>query len=152
CGSDDVQMIAKIIKILNLINTVPVVGDDVFINLGSFDLGGADLRNVGLDLLHSIPNILQKLNVSVELPPEAADYVSKLEEGGGSALQFPILENPEIAFRLLLGQDVSLFTFKMPPLNAGFDFNSFIPTPIPILGARITGALKVEADLSFGYD
>ena len=44
----------------------------------------------------------------------------KNEEDETTGLKFPLLEEPMKAFKLLLGQDVDLFTLQLPRLEVGF--------------------------------
>lgn len=79
-------------------------------------------------------------------------------------LSFPILENPIQAIRLLLGQNVDLFTLDLPTidLSAGFDADGNVTTPIniatlpilpvPLITAQINVAAQMIVDLAFGYD
>ena len=54
-------------------------------------------------------------------------------------------------FKMLLGQDVPLIEYYMPPLNIEFNWNTFVPIYGP-LGARIGITFDAKAELGFGYD
>jgi Ca2+-binding RTX toxin-like protein len=66
-------------------------------------------------------------------------------------IAFPILDDPSSAFGLLLGHDVSLFTFDMQPIDIGDSFDTFIRLLGP-LGVRFSGGLNAHIDFAFGYD
>lgn len=82
-----------------------------------------------------------------ESPPPAAN----LKEG---KFDFPLLDNPLMAFELLLGrEDISLVTYDMPPLVTETTFKYFIPLPIfPPLGVALSGTLVFKIDFAFGFD
>jgi Ca2+-binding RTX toxin-like protein len=71
---------------------------------------------------------------------------------GAYDLQFPVIDNPSSLFGLLIGQDVPLFQWDLPPfaLDTGF-----LEYSVPLLGPLslgIYGNLKVAGDFAFGYD
>ena len=79
--------------------------------------------------------------------------------GGGSqgaGFKFELLENPQSAFKILLGKNVDLFNWTTPTLH--FEFSgTFLPVPIivwpvPPIGLNLGGSFEADAQFSFGYD
>ncbi len=66
----------------------------------------------------------------------------------------PLLEDPTQLFRLLLGQNVDLFTYDLPLIDGAVTFPEItfpIPAPIPMFG-EIGGGLHYHIDLGVGFD
>ncbi|WP_152049608.1 LEPR-XLL domain-containing protein [Tautonia marina] len=167
-----VGAIASAIEIINLIDRVASQvstmsgSDNIFIPLGNFELGvGTDIRAAGFSLSTIDPNVVGGLADSAldYLAGLAGDSVadearSLIEQfagdaigGAGNALSFPILDDPTIAFKLLLGQDVELMAFDMPRLSLDFTTEIFFPILGP-LGVQLNGAVSAAVDFVFGYD
>ena len=77
------------------------------------------------------------------LPDKSADSVGG---GTGKGAQFPLFKDPTIAFNLLLGKEVDLFTYDMPKMvfDADLRFSFFV--------ISLGGGIHAEADFDFGYD
>jgi len=152
-AADFVETIANVIT---AINTVPIVDDQLYIPLGSFDLGGADPRGQE-DLEHVTPNPVgeqpdpvQELHEATEEGGEFFDYLR--DELG---ISLPIIESPGNLFGLLLGQGADLFELELPELSLGFPFpllklGPLIP-PIPLF-VSFGGYIGASLDLTIGYD
>lgn len=67
-------------------------------------------------------------------------------------LQFPILTDPAgSVFKLFLGMDADLFTYRMPPTIS--QFGAAVSFGIPILASvRLAAGIQFQGDLSVGYD
>jgi hypothetical protein len=80
-------------------------------------------------------------------------FTSVAQFGNATGLQFPILSNPVIAFEMMLGQRVTLFTFTLPTLsiNDTEDYDFPIWAIPPVVGV-IEGTLDLSATATFGYD
>ncbi|MBU6309981.1 MAG: hypothetical protein KJS77_09575 [Planctomycetes bacterium] len=77
-----------------------------------------------------------------------AKVMEQLDELG---ITIPLIEEPANAIKLLFGQDVSLFEWRMP----GMGMSSEIDKTFPIYGGIegvIEGGYEVEAHLGFGFD
>jgi len=167
-----IKAIASAVEILNLIDNISaqaasISGGNILIPLGSFDLGGADPRASGFNLSAINPNTIGSLAGKVldqlralgdagsAVADVAADLMDKfggnLGSGIGNPLQFPLLEDPTLAFKLLLGKPVELFVFDMPPLSVGVNIDVFFPILGP-LGVQLKGDFSAKLDLLFGYD
>jgi len=158
-----VQFVLDIVDKLLTLQTDP--DGNVFINLGSFDLTGTDVRGrtdlVGIDpvpggVLQNIFNDVKaealKLADAVGKKDVAEEFFDKLADQATQGVHFPLFENPMIGFRLLLGQPVDLITFNPPPVDVS------IKAPLgtfPILGplsVGFGGQLDLHADVFIGYD
>jgi hypothetical protein len=156
-GDEELKPIVDIVDtLLNL--KVPTGGGDVGINLGSFDLGNTDVRNVD-DLTGVTPNVgtavTNILNqVKSALPGDFTflDDLSSMDSGGDGGIQFPLLENPELAFNLLLGKPVDLFDYTLPNVDLVYHDEEFFPILGP-LGVNLVGDFEVHTrNVTFGYD
>jgi len=150
---DVATFIEALDAVVSLINDVPVLSDDLYIPLGSFELNGEDV--VGAEDLSEVDPVPVGAPVDVRQEirnnADADAFYSQTEE---VEISFPILEQPLNAFRLLLGQDVDLFLLDLPKLQVGFGIPIFKIGPLgpyPIF-ISLAGYLGVEADLKFGYD
>ncbi len=87
---------------------------------------------------------------------KVAEFLSTLQNMPG--LSFPILSDPGTAVDLLLGKpDVTLFAYKVPKLEFGFDISKEFPIySIPVVNVGVNGVLKgsfsAQANLGFGFD
>ncbi|MBD2681053.1 MULTISPECIES: DUF4347 domain-containing protein [Nostoc] len=70
---------------------------------------------------------------------------------GNPDFNVPLLTNPTTVVDLLLGKDVPLFTFDLPPLVFDFSVSKEFPVFWPVSGL-LGGGFSVAADLAFGYD
>ncbi len=154
-----VRFINAVSQFKQFIDAIPTGVGDVYIPLGNLRLNetpGTDLRSLanlnslGIsnfdDLATGLPGVDDATRTIVEnFRNQAGD--SRFDGG----LAFPILQNPTTAFGLLLGRDVSLFTFDLPTLEVDFAITHFFPILGP-LGVRLSGNFNARADFAFGYD
>src|SRR5207253_2512673 len=91
--------------------------------LGDYVISGpaSPFANLSEDLK---PTAMTAPNPMDSMPPEARNFFEKAQSESGSPLRFPLIENPQIAFKLLLGQDVDLFVYDMPRLAVRFEYTS----------------------------
>ncbi|MCA9092287.1 MAG: peptidoglycan-binding protein, partial [Planctomycetaceae bacterium] len=119
--------------------------------LGSFVVSGVDLtlETARLSDGSASPTEPADLSAAAGLIQQSRSISS--EDGQG--LRFPILDDPMIAFGLLLGQDVDLFTYDMPSMTVTASYISG-PYPIypPFLSIAFGGEIGATVDLNFGYD
>ncbi|HEV8293382.1 MAG TPA: calcium-binding protein, partial [Tepidisphaeraceae bacterium] len=121
------------------------------INLGSFNLGSADPRQLS-NLTTVTPNATPPVAAPVDqLGAAAKDKINQMKNVPGGGLKFPLLENPGSAIKLLLGQNADLFLFDMPPLDVHFSIDKSFPVLGPI-SVNLEGSLDLKADFGFGYD
>jgi hypothetical protein len=166
------KFLDAIAQLDTFVSQIPSGIGEVFVPLGSFNLNDntvSDLRSLtnldSINLTNFLPadivSELQNAAVAIggDTGAKVASFLTNVSNqnfggaGGddGQGLAFPILQNPLSAFGLLLGRDVSLFTFDMPALRAGFYINEFFPLLGP-LGVELKGDFNVRAKFAFGYD
>ncbi len=161
---------------VNLINSSPN-GNEILINVGTFSLSdtNSDLRGLdkvdyaalGSPTFAKLSSLVVPLQTGLRSVRELMDKISgplgdvvrnqferldreilKLENGAG--FELPIIDNPTILFRLLLGEDVDLITFK-----AVFHADASITRLIPLWGpldARFNGTLGFDGFFRAAYD
>lgn len=146
-GAGTIEFIESLDELTTLISDInTMAGNDVFIKLGSFDLGKLDnVFSDNFNLNTVTPKSFQALPTN-----GANDFILEINRVDG--LAFPILTDPSVAFSLLLGNpSVDLFKYTMPKLDFGASYDQFFPIFGP-LGATIKGSFTAEIDLGFGYD
>jgi hypothetical protein len=74
--------------------------------------------------------------------------MAKLDKLG---FEIPLIDDPKNAIKLLLGQNVDLFTWTMPPMGMSSEVEKRFPISSGIEGI-IEGGFGVEANLGFGFD
>jgi len=74
--------------------------------------------------------------------------MAKLDKLG---FKIPLIDEPKNAIKLLLGQNVDLFTWTMPPMGMSSEVEKRFPISSGIEGI-IEGGFGVEANLGFGFD
>jgi hypothetical protein len=123
----------------------------VQLDLGSFDLGQQDLRNVAsrTDL---VPNVTKQIQTG-GLSADAGDLVGKLSSNTANfGISFPIIDDPVTAgFRLILGQPATLVHFTA---DASLDMSSQNLDGLSVAGVGLNfdGDVSLTAHLGFGYD
>ena len=77
--------------------------------------------------------------------------VDSLNDASGINYSFPFLENPELVFKLFVGQDFDLFTFKLivNPNSSQFDQAFGVPMGLDI---GMKGKLEPYIKIELGYD
>jgi Ca2+-binding RTX toxin-like protein len=160
---DQAEAIESISKLINLIDSIPSNTNNIQIALGSFNLGSADVsnRNFALSSIE-IPDPepdpevdetkLDNLDNIIPNATNGNNFITELKKIPGEGLKFPILTDPKIAVGLLLGQEVDLFSYKVPKVQFDFVYTSPFFTIVGPLGARFKGNIGVGIDLAFGYD
>ncbi len=147
-----VQIVDQILSL-----NVPAGGGSVGIALGSFDLGSTDIRDVANlsgvnpDPLGAVQGALDQVEAAI---PGDFTFLTNLSSMGGTAgdgIHFPLLEDPKIAFNLLLGKPVDLFTYTLPDVDLVEHEDEFFRFLGP-LGVRIIGDFEVHTKLTVGYD
>jgi Ca2+-binding RTX toxin-like protein len=122
--------------------------DNVFIDLGSLSIIG-DLRidslaDVSLNELR-IPTLPGNQNSNL------LQFLDGVDRVGGEGLSFPLLTDQMAIGKLLLGQNVDLFSYTPYPLAVDFEFKQFFPVIGPV-GVNLGGHFGLGAQLGFGYD
>ncbi|MEX2187724.1 MAG: hypothetical protein WD875_13050, partial [Pirellulales bacterium] len=152
-GNSQVQFIAAVADVANLVQNIPIINSEVFVNLGSFDFAGTDVRGL-VNLASAVPHTTVTATPKAELAGmngQASSFLTQAEQVSGTGFSFPIWDNPSSAFGLFMGKDVDLVLFDMVPLGVNLSKTFEIPI-FPPLFAEFTGRASVAADFSFGFD
>ncbi len=127
--------------------------DVTSIDIGSFQITGAETRSEG-DLTTATAKAVGKAPLdwkSQAGPGSVRTFLLDMTNMEGAGLQFPILTDRFAAFKLLLGQDVALFTYQLPALVKTIGVSQFFPVIGP-LGVRLAGEVGFAVRLSVGFD
>lgn len=76
------------------------------------------------------------------------DIMSQLDELG---FTIPLIDDPKNAIKLLLGQEVSLFEWRMPDMGMSSEIEESFPI-YPGIEGIIEGGFGVDATIGFGFD
>ena len=172
-----IHLITNVIKIAQDLDAFKVSGQDVTVDLGSFDLSNYDLReNHGLpaagDLdnlsqtsltsltaddpgkIENLANILNNTIPGKIVPPSALQAIEDATKPNGFNAEFhiPMLEDPAgTAFGLLLGKDTPLVTLTV---NAHLVSDGSKAGDLSYFGAGVTfgGTIRLDSNITFGYD
>jgi Ca2+-binding RTX toxin-like protein len=158
--ADRFDIMAKVIEISNSIPASPGAG--LKIDLGDFNLGSADPRLPNFNIGGITPNKIRTAALAALQHPLAQQFLTAVQgfpkdtvpgaSGPGRGMQFPILDNPETAFGLLLGKNVDLFTMDNSTQNFSLGtLDKFVPIARP-LGFRFQGTGNVRVEFDFGFD
>jgi 6-phosphogluconolactonase (cycloisomerase 2 family) len=135
--------------------------NNLMINFGSIDLGGADPRKTNLQDLPDTPHFVngqapadpqtQVENSSAQ--GETKNFTAALTHTSTFKLEFPLLSKqaPQVIFALLSGKTADLFQFDMQSLQLGFVFQETFPIVEP-LDAVLSGSVNANIHFAFGYD
>lgn len=129
-------------------STVEKLQDDRFINLGEFSLSTkGELLN---PIAAAIDPATQAKSKGLTLFPEIGSTNEK-------RFSLPFLEQPTLAFNLLLGKpDVKLIEYTVPGLEASFEYKQKVPIPVPLpipVFAQFGGTANFSSPgFTIGYD
>lgn len=84
-------------------------------------------------------------------------FFSDIKSITGNRFSLPFLEQPTLAFNLLLGKpNVKLIEYTIPGLQASFEYEQKVPIPVPIpipVFAQFKGTASFSSPgLTIGYD
>ena len=151
-----VDAVADTLKFIDRFGSysAPTGQQRLWVNMGAFDLGGADPRARGFQLAKVAPRVTVvsnplAANNSATAEINAARGELQFTERG---LRIPIIEQPLSAFKLLMGQPVDLVQYGLPLMTADVTVKGpQFPIYPPIMG-EISGSIQLVADLSLGFD
>ncbi|MBE0546793.1 MAG: hypothetical protein IH627_03850, partial [Rubrivivax sp.] len=150
-SAEDAARIELLAGIVDFVNSVPGDGGGVKIDLGDFSLGAQDPRSAAFALANTVPVEIRHAADAVLQSGLLDGFLGDAAALPGAGLAFPIIQNPQTAFGLLLGKDVDFFTYDAPDFVAYGGFDEFFRLAGP-LGIRLTGNVAAVARLDFGYD
>jgi len=167
--SEFVDIVIRIRQLVKDIASSP--GDSFEISFGSFDLlgTGKDPRDPNAEIkpqeenggaFNGSENFDNKVDSNKGSDSPAGFFAGILDTLRDIGVEFPLLDNPSMAFNLLFGQPVDLVTYDFlgtelhDRLEAGFDwsvsFGPIIP-PVPLY-VEIFAGFSVFADIKLGFD
>ena len=164
-GKFDDRMIYAIKDLIAVSKTISAInGKGLSIDLGKFELiGGPGDENVAKSFLEgkspssdvAVANYAKSSDSNKSIESIKDDANKELKKQGlnmeGSGEWTFIWNNPSDIFKLLLGEDIDLVTYRMPELCFNFDWSTFVRIWGP-LGARIGVNFSASIQLGFGYD
>lgn len=118
--------------------------ENTFVDLGAFQMGG-DVRVAPLDELFGMPT----RDPSGTRPANLNTFRTQATAIGG--LQFPLLEDANVAANLLLGRNATLFTYQTGDISFSESFRQFFPVLGPV-GITLGGRVGFSSTFGFGYD
>jgi hypothetical protein len=160
--ADFIEAAGELVGFLDRLDTL---GESTYIEFGSFNLNnlggtqnlrtGGGVNFGGLDFNSRKTAPAQGL--SEQLAAKAPGFKAAKEDikgTAGSGFSFPLLDDPTLAFKLLLGQDVDIFRYDMPEFSVGFDIEQafgpvYAPPPVYV---TLEGGLRAGMRFGFGYD
>lgn len=139
-------------------------GENFFIDYGSYELAAftvgsreSDPADVELDE-SSTPNLTRNTKQQADAGgtnQQTGRPSSSFQETMGQVnelgFSFPLLEDPINVVQLLLGQDATLFEWRMPAMGMTSEIEEYFPIFAGVEGI-IAGGFEVEAHLGFGFD
>jgi Ca2+-binding RTX toxin-like protein len=149
-----IEQFDEIASVLSAVQSADTKG--LAIDLGDFKLPGdvreLDVTQGGVEPLQTRTAARPRDQALAQgISTEFFDLRQNSENKLSDNLKFPILEDPSLAVRLLLGQNVDLFTYETPKLELGIDkeFEIRIFGPVVLI---LGGKAGVSAQLKFGFD
>ncbi|MEM8875039.1 MAG: PKD domain-containing protein [Planctomycetota bacterium] len=160
--ADFIDVASQIASLVSDAALVSNGGHEFKVPIGTFStlFGGGinlDLRSPENDLSDLSPeDILQFFvpsgePVSFDDPSPVSAYFNRIDNVG---LALPLIDNPALAFNLLLGQDIPLLTWDWPAFELRYDLDPYPVYPIipPFLFGGLQSGIAAGIDLGFGYD
>ncbi len=136
---------------------------DFYVDYGSYELPTFSAGNESAET--------ETVTVDDNATPDLANNTEEQADGGGKSttgkssstfkgimkqlddlgFNIPLIDDPKNAIRLLLGQDVSLFEWRMPGMGMSSEIDQSFPI-YPNIEGVIEGDFGVDANLGFGFD
>jgi len=136
---------------------------DFYVDYGSYELPTFNAGNESAET--------EKVTVDDDATPDLTNNTEEQADGGGNSttgkssstfkgimkqlddlgFNIPLIDDPKNAIKLLLGQDVSLFEWRMPGMGMSSETDQSFPVYADIEGI-IEGNFSVDANLGFGFD
>ncbi len=136
--------LADLVSLANLASSY-TNNQNVIVDLGNFTLQAGDLR----------VEKLEDITGSLSLPPSAtldADLVNfKAAAAAIYGLTFPLLDDPLVMAKVLLGRPGTLFAWTSPVAEFDVNFQQFFPVFGPV-GVTLGGLVGLKTQFGFGYD
>ncbi len=162
-GGPDLTFIDTIAGVVQFINEMPECTADCFIPIGAFTMDGATLLNTPATPDNTENRIATKTpeggggsfsSLTGALDSKADSSADIAALGDAAGFSFPLFEQPQTIFNVILGGDVDLIKFDSGPLTLAFDWRqSFGPVyaPPPVF-VTMHGSASVSLRIVAGFD
>ncbi|MGA0040942.1 MAG: hypothetical protein ACO3NZ_13940, partial [Pirellulales bacterium] len=139
-------------------------GENFFIDYGSYELAAftagsresdpADVELDGSSTRNLSRNTKQQADAggtNQQTGRPSSSFQKTMSQANGLGFSFSLLEDPVNVVKLLLGQDATLFEWRMPAMGMTSEIEEYYPI-YPGVEGIIAGVYEVEAHLGFGFD
>ncbi|MCO8125590.1 calcium-binding protein [Acidimicrobiia bacterium EGI L10123] len=162
-GGPDLTFIDTIAGVVQFINEMPECTADCFIPIGAFTMDGNQLLNTPATPDNTENRIATKTpeggggsfsSLTGALDSKADSSADIAALGDAAGFSFPLFEQPQTIFNVILGGDVDLIKFDSGPLTLAFDWRqSFGPVyaPPPVF-VTMHGSASVSLRIVAGFD
>jgi len=151
--------LARFVKVMDLLTVISTIADSVsydgeVLKLGDFTVG-ADQHNQDANDVVSVTNAGNSsadgglVITAAAAEPSAGGAMNKGSSSEG-VLAFPIIEEPMNVFKLLIGQDVDIFTYDLTAKLTAEYYQSF-QVAGPLI-AKFGGEVEAGFNMGFGCD
>jgi intracellular sulfur oxidation DsrE/DsrF family protein len=152
-GKVDRRFIDAVLQIRALIGDIAAAaasGENIVIDMGSIANLGSTLSQKGGAANLNPNSLITGADADLSGSSQSESAIRKSQSVTGGGFQFPILK-PSNVFKLLLGQEVTLFTYDVPRLEVGASIDLRFSIFGPLV-ARFGGSISAFVDLAFGFD
>lgn len=153
-GKVDRRLIDAVLQIRSLIADIAAMpsGQNIIIPMGSIaDFGSTFSKKGGAKDYDPVAAGISNASKDISSAPQSAQtIVSKSKSVSGGGFAFPILK-PANIFKLLMGQEVVLFTYDVPRLEVGMSMSTKFSIFGPLV-ATFKGSITAFVDLAVGFD
>ena len=163
---DTVEFLDLLKGVMDLVRDLDRLGaeENFFIDYGSYELAAfspgsqeSDPADVRVDE-SSTPNLSRNTKqqadaggTNQQTGRPSSSFQKTMSQANGLGFSFPLLEDPINVVRLLLGQDATLFEWRMPAMGMTSEIEEYFPIFAGVEGI-LAGGFEVEAHLGFGFD
>ena len=152
--------------VMDLVRDLERLSDEenFYIDYGSYELAAfpagsreSDPADVEVDessTSHLSSNTKQQADAGGRNPQSGkpnSSFQKMMGKTNELGFRFPLIEDPVNVVKLLLGQDVSLFEWRMPQMGMTSEIEEYYPIFAGVEGV-IKGGFEVNAHLGFGFD
>jgi hypothetical protein len=155
--ADAQKIVNAIVFIRDLIDDIAALpaGSAIIIPFGDFTLGGFDPRGQSDSKSATITTSSDKASLDAAFAGQSgqeADIANSLRDNSGqTTIIVPILQDPMLAFELLMGRDISLVEVELPAIDIEFNYKQSFPIFGPLSGT-VRADFELYVGATFGYD
>lgn len=162
-----IDFLDKIKEVIDLVRDLQAMSEEgnFYVDYGSYELPTFSAADASASTVDDVD--LDEDGATADLNQDTGTQAdnggSTSPDGGSSTFQkimkqldqlgfeIPLIDDPKNAIRLLLGQNVDLFTWTMPTMGMTSEVEKGFPI-YPGIEGIIEGGFGVEANLGFGFD